>query len=206
MRSFFRRLRRARCRAALVLALALIGSTPACRKADPQGSAFRRAAANGDVVRMRALLQDNPRLVFSEDKSGGTALQYAALHNRKDAAEFLLANKAEVDARDDLGITPLYTAAAKDSIDVVRVLIAAKANVNAKDSHGATPLAVAAYNGHTDVAEVLLERGAGVNLMNGCGATPLYWAKKNGHKSMEDLLRQRGGLEFPRLCSKPEWP
>jgi len=204
MRTFFRGSRRTRYGAVLLLAMALLGLTPACRKADPQGSALRRAAANGDVATMKALLQQNPGLVFDEDKTGGTALQYAALHNRKDAAELLLASRAKVDARDDLGVTPLYTAAAKDSLDVVRALIAAKADVNAKDSHGSTPLAAAAYNGHTDVAEVLLDSGANVNATDGAGRTPLHWARKNGHEATESLLRQRGGLEPP--LEKREWP
>jgi ankyrin repeat protein len=204
MRAFFRGSRRTCDGAVLLFVLALLGLAPACRKADPQGSALRRAAANGDVATMKALLQQNSGLVFSEDKTGGTALQYAALHNRKDAAEILLAGRAKVDARDDFGITSLYTAAAKDSLDVVRVLIAAKADVDANDSHGFTPLAVAAYNGHTDVAEVLLDSGANVNAKDGVGRTPLHWARKNGHEATESLLRQRGGLELP--LEKREWP
>jgi len=186
----------------LALAVACVVMSLACHRTDAQWQVFHHAVSNGDVATVRAMIEKNPNLVFAQDKTGGTALQYAAIYDRKDVAEILLANKAEVDARDDLGNTALHTAAARGHADIAKVLIAAKADVNAKTARGFTPLDGAAFRGYTDVAEVLLDSGAGVNAMDGRGATALYWAKKSGHKTMEDLLRQRGGMEFPPILRR----
>lgn len=194
-----------RC-AAITFALALTACITACHKTDAEGRMFRRAAASGDVATIRVMLQKNPKVVFSDDKSGSTALEYAVSRHQTEVVELLLANNARVDARNYHGITPLFAASAKGYADIARLLITAKADVNGKNSHGFTPLDVAAFNGHIDVAELLLDTGAGVNIADGRGATPLYWARKNGQKTMEDFLRQHGGQDFAPSYGGSEWP
>jgi len=74
-------------------------------------SEIRDAAMNGEVGKVKALLKDNPDLVFSKDYRGMTPLHLAALRGHMRVAELLLANKAEVDAKDDHMATPLHVAA-----------------------------------------------------------------------------------------------
>ena len=66
------------------------------------------AAKRGDLAKVKALLKDNPDLVFSKDNDGKTPLHLAAVYGHKDVAELLLANKAEVNAKDNDGDTPLH--------------------------------------------------------------------------------------------------
>jgi hypothetical protein len=100
------------------------------------------AAAAGDLIKVKALLQHNPALVFSKaDKYyGATPLHLAAGWGHKDVAQLLLDFKAVVDARNNHGYTPLYVAARSGHKDVVELLLANGADVNAKDNDGQTPL------------------------------------------------------------------
>jgi hypothetical protein len=100
----------------LVALLALAWSSPAfCGE-------IHDAAENGDLEKVKALLKDNPNLVFSKDDNGAMPLHYAAYGGRKDVAELLLANKAEVNAKAKNGETPLHMAAQNGHKDVVELL------------------------------------------------------------------------------------
>jgi ankyrin repeat protein len=57
------------------------------------------AAQTGDLVRVKALLKDNPELVSSRDGPDDTPLHVAAQRGHKDVVELLLANKADVNAK-----------------------------------------------------------------------------------------------------------
>src|ERR1039458_3654080 len=57
------------------------------------------AVRKGDLEKVKALLEGNPGLVFKTDSQDWTPLHSATHWHQKDAAELLLANKAEVGAR-----------------------------------------------------------------------------------------------------------
>ena len=61
--------------------------------------------------KVKALLNDNPDLVFSKDHGGRTPLHAAAESGHKHMVELLLANGAEVNAENNDGWTPLKEAA-----------------------------------------------------------------------------------------------
>jgi len=152
------------------------------------------AAQAGDLAKVKALLKANPDLVNGKfnDKSayfdGGTPLLYAACFGRKDIAEFLLANKADPNAKDNSEVTPLIVAAEGGHKDVVELLLAQKADVNAKSASGWTPLHCAARSGGWEVAVLLLTNGAVVNVTNIDGLTPLDEAVIGDNKDIIELL------------------
>ena len=111
------------------------------------------------MAKVKALLKENPDLVFSGDGDLWTPLHYAASEGHKDVAELLLASKAGVNARADNGWTPLHHAALEGHKDVAELLLASKAEVNAKDNNGDTPLHLAVSEKHKDVAELLRQHG-----------------------------------------------
>src|ERR1017187_863378 len=98
------------------------------------------AVRDGDLEKVKALLKGSPDLVFKKDNFGWTPLHYAAHWDRRDVAEWLLSNKAEVNAKEEDGITPLHFAAEEGLKDVVELLLSSNADVNAKDNDSNTPL------------------------------------------------------------------
>ena len=68
------------------------------------------------------------------------SLHDAARKNAYEAAEVLLRQGAEVNAKDNRGLTPLHRAAWKDASATAKVLLKQGADIHAKDNRGLTPL------------------------------------------------------------------
>src|ERR1035438_8758961 len=117
------------------------------------GGEIHDAARNGDLEKVKALLKDNPDLVFSEDSGGETPLHGAAFKGHKDVVELLLANKAKAEAKSNNGVTSLHWAAENGHKDVVALLLAHGADVNARNKDGKTPLHWAAVMGRKAVRD-----------------------------------------------------
>jgi ankyrin repeat protein len=101
---------------AIVTLITLASITPAfCGE-------IHEAPRGGNLVKVKALLKDNPNLVLSESKNGFTPLHYAVQYSHKDVAELLLANKAKVNARAEDGSTPLYLAVANGHKGIAELL------------------------------------------------------------------------------------
>ena len=120
-------------------------------------------------------------------------LHFAASKNDMEAARWLIANGAEVNAKNEAGSTPLHWAASGNATEVAELLIAKGAEVNAKDNDGWTLLHRAASGNATEVAELLIAKGAEVNAKDNYGFTPLDLAIQEGHSAMQSILRQHGG-------------
>lgn len=123
--------------------------------------------------RLARLLRENPEFVHAHGKEGKTALHWAASNGRKDIADFLIRNGADMTAKSDWNSTPLHETArfsylhtlAEDHKQVAQLLLEHHAGVHAKDRHGATPLHVAEANGSKFLVEILLAQDADVNAM-----------------------------------------
>jgi ankyrin repeat protein len=156
--------------------------------------AFHDAARNGDLEKVRAMLKGNPDLVFSRDSlyASWSPLHDAAHGARRDVAELLLANRADVNRKDKDGQTSLHWAVGRGHKDTAELLLAHGADVNAKDNDGKTPLSRAVYAGHRDVAELLLVNGAEVNTKNANSETPLHDAVDKNLPDVTRLLLAHG--------------
>jgi ankyrin repeat protein len=147
----------------------------------------------GDLERVKALLKDNPDLVFSKDSDGMTPLLKAAMNGNKDLVELLLDNKADVNAKNDFGLTPLRFAATRGYKDVAELLLAKGADVNAKDGRGETPLHGAAENARNlEIVKLLLANKADVNARDNYNGTPLHTAAYFRSTDIAELLIARG--------------
>jgi Ankyrin repeats (3 copies) len=85
-------------------------------------TAFRRAAATGDLEALRALMPRQSS-INARDADGRTALMLATLNGRTAAVAALLAGGADPDSADGQGRTPLEVAKAAGESDIVAALV-----------------------------------------------------------------------------------
>ncbi|WP_374310728.1 ankyrin repeat domain-containing protein [Dongia sp.] len=118
-----------------------------------------QAAQDGDVAGVKAALAagaDIEGIDFSENKNGRRALNYAALNNKPDVIEALLAAGANIESQNRTRFTPLHHAAEAGSIDAIKVLLKHGANKRAKMYRGGIPQQIAEFKGHRDAALLLV--------------------------------------------------
>ncbi len=174
-----------------------------------QGPEIHRAAAQGDLDKIKLKLNQNSSLISSLDLHGNTPLHLAAQYGHAEIVKFLIANRAGINARNKVGFTPLasivFFGFRQKRIDlgsvkdVVEVLIDSGADVNTQRGFGPTPspLHHAAAHGTKEVVELLISAGAEINAKDHNGDTSLNYAcryrrKKKG--GVIDLLHKHGAV------------
>ncbi|XP_053084895.1 tankyrase, TRF1-interacting ankyrin-related ADP-ribose polymerase b isoform X1 [Pangasianodon hypophthalmus] len=165
------------------------------------GAAFRElfeACRNGDVSRVKRLVDSVN--VNAKDVSGrkSTPLHFAAGFGRKDVVEHLLRTGANVHARDDGGLIPLHNACSFGHAEVVSVLLCQGADPNARDNWNYTPLHEAAIKGKIDVCIVLLQHGADPNIRNTDGKSALDLADPSAKSVLTGEYKKDELLEAAR--------
>ncbi|KAM9794275.1 poly [ADP-ribose] polymerase tankyrase-1-like [Syngnathus typhle] len=168
--------------------------------AGPNG-AFRElfeACRNGDVVRVKKLV--DTANVNAKDMAGrkSTPLHFAAGFGRKDVVDHLLQTGANVHARDDGGLIPLHNACSFGHSEVVSLLLCQGAEPNARDNWNYTPLHEAAIKGKIDVCIVLLQHGADPNIRNTDGKSALDLAEPSAKAVLTGEYKKDELLEAAR--------
>jgi len=173
-------------------ALTRMRSEPAVQQPDT-GRSLVAACSQGDIGRVRRLLDEGRVSVHETTEDGESLLSLACSAGYYELAQVLLAMRANVEDRGMKGdCTPLMEAASAGHTDIVRLLIAHGADVNAQSSSGNTPLMYACAGGHEEVVRVLLEAGANVEDHNENGHTPLMEAASAGHCGVAKILLEFG--------------
>jgi len=148
--------------------------------------AMLAATRNGDVKRVRELLEQSNHSLKSIDQFGNTALIVANNSGRRAVAELLL--KA--------GVRPdIHEAAAIGETErVARLLEEDMSRLNSHSAEGFHPLLLAATFGHRETTEYLLDQGASIDLISlpPTEATSLHAALFEGQVETARLLIERG--------------
>ena len=123
---------------------------------------LHEAAAQGDVARIRELLETDPKRVATCDGEGWTPLHRAAHAGQVEAMRALLDGGADVEDRacGAPRVQPLHAAVASGNEAAVAVLLAAGADPATPRDGGVTPLQDAEAAGHAGIARMLAARGA----------------------------------------------
>ncbi len=152
------------------------------------------AAIQGDLAKIKSLLETNPRLLESRNENEKTPLHFAAQGGHKEIVEILLKNGADVNAKNVALETPLHYAAAMGHKEIVDLLISGGAMLNAGTSNGSTPLHYSANLGNSEIIRVLIEKGADVNCRTKYGATPLDLAYDFDRNEAAQMIASKGGV------------
>lgn len=103
---------------------------------DKDESPLMLAALKGHLALVKKLVERDADV----NKTGWTALHYAASGGHTQVIDFLLENSAYIDAESPNGTTPLMMAAMYGSPESVKLLIQAGADLNVKNMVGMTAL------------------------------------------------------------------
>jgi hypothetical protein len=144
------------------------------------------AASRGSPDKIKELLAEGED-VNSQCWGIGMPLHAAVLFNRRsEAADVLLSNGADVNAKDVTGRTPLHQAVMEADLTMVQVLLRYGAEVNVKDPSDRTPLHEAVIDGHAQLVWLILAYRGEVNAKDEFERTPLHWA---AHKTGATIVR-----------------
>lgn len=160
--------------------------------ADMAGQDIHTAARNGDLISVKALLEQDPAQIDSLNANGSTPLIVAASVGQDKVVDYLLNKGADIQAVNKMGMSALHYAVNGEHLEVVKRLIEKGADVNIQSMMG-SPLHRAVFNGNTEMIRLLLGAGADVDsVMASSGWTPMHIAALSGWYEAAKLLVDNG--------------
>jgi ankyrin repeat protein len=155
-------------------------------------TALFKAARDGNIELVNALLIRKASVDVQETEYGTTALYVASLDGHLEVANALLMHHASVDVQQKDGATALYIASQKGHLEVVNALLMHQASVDLQAKDGRTALYLASQKGHLEVVNALLMHHASVDVQDKGGRTALMAASYQGHLAVFRVLLLSG--------------
>ncbi len=156
------------------------------------GGEIHEAAAEGNLARVKELLNDNPTLIGERDDNGKTPLHRAAYAGQIELMDWLVKAGADVNEQTASNSVALHGAAYYGQPEAVAFLIKNGADIDARNNYDYTPLLSASAGGYTDIAKVLLDAGADINAKNYEGDNALLCAVTSCNRELIDFLIAAG--------------
>lgn len=156
-----------------------------------------QAVQDGQVEKLKSLLDADPELANTENQDGLTPLGYASHYGQAGAVRVLLEHGANVNAisHSKISFIPSNTAlhaalAGERSPEVICLLLEQEASTSILDSDGQYALHSAAFHtDQTELIEMLLQHGADPSALNSSGLTALDIALERGNTSTASCLQ-----------------
>jgi cytohesin len=134
------------------------------------------AVARNDLGRLKELLRGNPDinapnpvpLRSLHDVRRATALHWAVVLHRREAAALLIDAGADVDAIDAIGMTPVHWSVHLRDLELTARMVTKSRNLNLRDARGDTTLHLA-VKGPSEDPETAIWRAAALGAKGGSG-------------------------------------
>jgi ankyrin repeat protein len=186
------------------------------------------AAAEGDLLTTRALIQRHNVDVNAENDDGVTPMYIVAAHGHTALVE-VLADEGNADVnlgtpedstlqlveawKDDPPeefvrglkhgvVFPLYIAARNGKVDTLRALLKRGAEVDQLTNRFQTAVMGASRDGRSEVTKLLLDHGADANKVDIDGMTPFRAAAEGGQSEIITMLLDHGGLDIDQVTGE----
>ena len=149
------------------------------------------AARNGDLAKVKSFVSEGI-IVDTKDARQRTPLYMAVSEGKKDVAEYLISQQANINTRRDDGDSPLMAAARNGNLDMAKMLVEKGADVKGTDNFGRTVLMMAAQSGKKEVFDYILSKGADINATDRFEISPLIFAMRYGHMDLAKYILSKG--------------
>ncbi len=150
------------------------------------------ASQQGNIDRVKTLVEENADLVNLADETGHTPLHYAAAGGQVEIARFLISEKADANALNTVNQSVLLYAAYFGNAEITEMLIADGARLNDQDIFGRSPLHYAARQRSVDALMSLIDNKANLDIRDSIGETPLHFAIRWGYDDIAAMLIEGG--------------
>ena len=145
-------------------------------------------AQQGDIDRVKELIEENPELVNAPDDASQTPLHLAIAGGQTEIAEFLITKGADVNASNVVNQSIMLYAAYFGNAEIAEMLIAQGAQLNDQDAFGRAPLHYAARQHNFEATALLIENRAEIDIKDNIGETPLHFAIIEKNSEAIELL------------------
>lgn len=158
-------------------------SKPPVTSATTIAQRFYQATAQGNLDKMRNMLNQLHDHDINKVNNGMTPIMKASSMGRKDIVSFLLEQGADPNKWGSSNRTALQYAAERNQLAVAKLLIQHGADINGVDNSRLSPLVMAVDRRFHELAMYLIDAGADVNIQHVQGWTALNYAEH--HKRYE---------------------
>ncbi|MDO8952783.1 MAG: ankyrin repeat domain-containing protein, partial [Draconibacterium sp.] len=113
------------------------------------------AIRNGDLTKVKELVEKDPQLVAARNARQSTPLHIAAVYDNAEIAKYLIEKGSDVNIQNGNFYSPLMFA----GIKVAKLLVEKGADLNYISQYGGSAIAESLERGRINVAEYLLDKG-----------------------------------------------
>nr|XP_018910579.1 PREDICTED: uncharacterized protein LOC109039535 [Bemisia tabaci] len=159
------------------------------------------AALNGNVKRVRSLIQSGAELNRKESTMEATPIFSAIIGEHEEIIKIMVQAGADLNVKGDKFMTPLALAVSSGKVNLVKCVLDLGAKIKTRVYDYNSVLHVAAECGCADVAKFLIERGLDVDIENVAEETPLHLAVKRGETKVVKTLIACGANVNASACT-----
>lgn len=145
-------------------------------------------AQEGDLARVKGLIDADPSMLESKDAAGSTPLIAACAGGQLEVAKFLVGKGADINAGDNEDSRAIHLAGVSGSVELLGYLLGLGIEVDTRDENGMTALLFAGYRGQAEAVDYLISKGADVNVTTNGGGTMVHAASYAGNVDMLERL------------------
>ena len=150
------------------------------------------AVKQGDIQKVKSLLNQGVDINATEPSIGATALFGASFKGQTDMVRILLEKKADPDIPSNNGYTPLYAAIQEGHTEIVDLLIEYETNLDIQSRNGWTALMKAVETRKSTMISKLLDTGAKIDIWNNQNATAMDIACQNKMYNVIKNMLEKG--------------